>query len=194
MTQLSPRLLVLLAAVAAAGCAPDRASLEVAAICGMPDTCKFNATCDTVYAGMIYYNSTGARPLNLPIQLDNQLLNNGNPGTSRVNTNDAHITGYRMEYGPGGPASITVDSGHEVIPAGGSSLVFINALYNGAPFGRYTASVVFIGYFDNGREFELEPWPMGVEVNPTYGVSCQKAGDVVVCGSTQQSDSVCGTP
>ena len=62
------------------------------------------------------------------------------------------------------------------------------------PSGTYTVGVVYIGYYDNGREFETEPMPVAVEVDAAgAGYSCL-APDVIVCGTGQQNLLACGTP
>lgn len=193
-------LLPLLALLAAAGCAPDRMSLEPYGLCVMPDTCKFGSKCDAYAIGPISYNSAGPTELVMGIEVRNQTPNNANLSVGRVNSNDAHVTGYTVKYGSGGPGTLTRYDGSQAIPAAGTAVVWVSLLTPGAPLGAYVADISFIGYFDNGSEFQTEPFQIGLKVGATSW-TCPKAGDVVKCppglssGSTSpQNFYACGTP
>ncbi len=190
-----PLIVVLgLALAGAAGCAPDRMVLEPFCICTMPDTCEFADTCDACLIGTPAFNPGLGYPLTLAIQLNNQSPNNEDLTVGRLNTNDAHVTGYTVTYTGGGPGSMTLYSGNQVVTAGASNVVWIAVAPAGAPAGRYTAEVSFIGYYDNGREFETEPFPVGLDVNPAYVFGCSGT-DVDVCpGTGAQANHACGTP
>jgi hypothetical protein len=175
------------------GCVDDRGSLEAFAICGMTSTCTFSNKCDTVFIGAVKFNK--AAQLQLLVQLNNQSANNADPGTGRVNTNDAHVTAYKLEYSAGGPPSVTLNVGNQVVPAAGSELVLVYAAKTTAPNGNYTVKVSFIGYYDNGSEFQTPPFPIALDVDSAYAFGCPKTGDKDVCpGTGAQSDFACGTP
>jgi len=190
---------VALALAGAAGCAPDRMSLEPYCVCAMPDSCSFSGSCDACLIGSLAFNPSAGFPLQTPIEVRNQAPNNEDLTVGRVNSNDAHITGYTVTYAGGGPGDITLYDGSQPVPAEGSGVIWVYLAPAGAPVGRYTAEISFIGYYDNGREFESEPFPIGLDVG-AYTFTCGGT-DVVVCppltvGATTspQNNYACGTP
>ncbi len=179
-----------LALSGAAGCAPDRMSLEPYCVCAMPDNCSFSGGCDACSLGT--QTGNGTAPLYAAIELRNQAPNNEDLKVGRVNTNDAHVTGYAVTFAGGGPAGFTVYEGTQPVPAGGSGVVIVKLAPIGA-VGKYTSQVSFIGYYDNGREFETEPFPVGVEIVSTATFPCSGT-DVDVCpGTGAQGNRACGT-
>lgn len=187
-----------------AGCAEDRMSLEVYAICAMPETCEFSNSCDMVYAGKIYYKAAlGPSDLQMMVELRNQLPNNEDLSVGRVNNNDAHVTGYRLEIDGPISGSLSLDVGHQTVPADGTQLIWTHVLPAYDPVtaplvdGTYIVNVVYIGYYDNGREFETPGFPIAVEVDASATATpfgCLDPAQVITCGSPQQSVSACGTP
>lgn len=122
------RLALLLALTAAVGCAKNNASVRVEAVCGIPDGCKFSAAaCDTVYIGQIAVDLNVTTSLQLFIEVENLLANNGNPGTFRTNTNDAFIQEYEVEYVGLGTFTGTV-SGSATVPAAATQVINVNLL------------------------------------------------------------------
>jgi hypothetical protein len=187
-------LLAVLALAAAAGCAPDRMTLEPYGLCAMPDGCAFSGSCDAYLIGRVTYNSAAGSFLWQGIEMRNQTPNNADLSVGRVNSNDAHITSYSLTYSAGGPAGVTWFDGAATVPAGGTSVVMTRLLVGGAMPGLYTVDVTFYGYYDNGREFETEPYTIGLDVGP-YTFACPKAGDVDVCpGTGAQGNRACATP
>jgi hypothetical protein len=187
-------LLAALAALAATGCADNRMSLEAYGICAMPDTCTFSGKCDAVYIGEVSYASTGASWLQFGVELRNQVANNADIGTSRVNSNDAHVTGLRLEIEGPTSGTLSMDVGHQTVPAGSTSVVWTYVLPPGTATGAYIVNVVYVGYYDNGRTFETPGFPIAVAVDAAaagYGCIAPK---VIVCGNAQQSVIACGTP
>jgi hypothetical protein len=102
--------IVLLAGTA--GCKADNhASIELFALCGMPEdaeSCATSGECDTFFAGrpfvftfaesafvpgLIFQNQ-----LDLFLQVNNQLPNNADPTAGRVNTNDAIFESYELSF------------------------------------------------------------------------------------------------
>jgi hypothetical protein len=131
-------------AVLAAGCAPDRMSLEVKTFCAPTVDCTFGATCTTQYLGT--YAVDSASGLWLFMQVDNQLADNSDIGTMRVNSNDAHVT-----------------VANQAVPAAGSAVIGIMIPSGGVP-GVVTAQIRLTGYYDNGREFETGDIPLNYEI------------------------------
>jgi hypothetical protein len=166
-------LLALLVGVALTGCAPNRGSLEAVAVCAMTNDCTFSAKCDAVHLGDVQYNSAGGTQwLQFPVEIQNQIPDNASEELFRSNTNDAHVTGYILEYDGVGPGSMTLDVGHHTIPAAGSSIVWVYAAGPGAPLGNYTVNIKFFGYYDNGREFETPPFPVALKVDNSFAGGC----------------------
>ena len=99
-TRLSPLLAVLTLAVA--GCAVDNmGSVQIYALCSMPDTCTFSGTCDAQYIGQTILDVALQDQLPLAIQVNNQ-----RPPVTPVNTADAHVKTYVTEYSA--PAGVAV--------------------------------------------------------------------------------------
>jgi hypothetical protein len=186
-------LLIVLVAAGAAGCAPDRMVLEPYCVCAMPATCSFSGSCAACSLGAQTFNPGLGDSLYGAIELRNQAPNNEDVQTGRVNSNDAHVTGYSLTYTTGGPASVTLYEGNQPIPAEGVAVVWVKLAPPGAPAGKYSVEVSFIGYYDNGREFETEPFPIGLEVGAfTFGCS---GTNVDVCpGTGAQGNAACGAP
>jgi hypothetical protein len=188
-------LLAALALAAAGGCAPDRMSLEPYGICAMPEACSFSGACDGYLLGPVSYNAAAGTFLWQGIELRNQSPNNADLATGRVNSNDAHITSYSLAYSTGGPPGMTFFDGAMTVPAGGSGVIWTRLAAGGALDGYYTVDVTFFGYYDNGREFETEPYSIGLNVVAGTTFPCPKAGDVDVCpGTGAQGNRACGTP
>jgi len=187
-------LLALLAALAGSGCAENRGALEAYAICAMPDDCMFKGECDAYQLGAIGYSaSMGGAYLQFGVEMRNQLANNAAPSVGRVNTNDAHILSTRLEIEGPVSGTIELDVGHHAVPAGGTAVVWTYVLPPNSvaalPTGTYNVGVVYIGYYDNGNEFETPPFPIAVELDAGAGATTYgcPAGKVLSCGSAQQS-------
>jgi hypothetical protein len=145
-------------AVLAAGCAPDRMSLEVKTFCAPTVDCTFGATCTTQYLGT--YAVDSASGLWLFMQVDNQLADNSDIGTMRVNSNDAHVTGATISFAGARGGSVTLPTvANQAVPAAGSAVIGIMIPSGGVP-GVVTAQIRLTGYYDNGREFETGDIPL----------------------------------
>jgi hypothetical protein len=189
-------LLAVLAALTATGCADDRMSLEPYAICAMPESCIFSGgKCDAIYIGAIGYASgAGSSWLQFGVELRNQAPNNADEGTLRVNSNDAHVTGLRLEIDGPTSGTLSMDVGNQTVPAGLGSVVWTYVLPPATATGAYVVKVVYIGYYDNGRTFETPGFPIAVNVDAAaLGYGCSGT-DVIVCGNSQQSVIACGAP
>ena len=105
----------------------------------------------------------------LYLQVENQLPENGNASTGRVNTNDAHVDEAIVEYE--GVAFPKVVQGMNLwVPAGGGSVVKVEVVPGtlggtlGAFSGNLVGNVRLGGYFDDGTRFETGDFPVTVRV------------------------------
>lgn len=180
----------------AAGCVDDRASVEIYALCGMPENCTFSGSCDVGYIGAVYF-APGTAMLQLAFEMHNQLPNNMDLQTGRVNSNDAHITGGTVTYSgtatagimPGDWSFFTVGT----VPADGTSVIWAYVASAGIPAGEYRAELTLSGYFDNGNDFETGPFPIGLLVG-AFAFGCTGT-EVDVCpGTGAQSVYACAEP
>ncbi len=124
------RIASLLPLLALAACAKNNASVEIAAVCAPPkdaSKCSFSSKCDMVNIG---YNAidvgVAGASLWLFLQVNNQLPNNGNLQTGRLNTNDAWVNEYEITFDVGlSDVTGPVPGGASMIPAGSSSVISI---------------------------------------------------------------------
>jgi hypothetical protein len=194
-----------LLALLSSGCAKDRMSLEPYGVCAMPDSCSFSGSCDAYHLGVIGYLPAGGNDwLQVAVELRNQKLNNAEPELGRVNNNDAHITGLILDIeGPTG-TSIEMDVGHQSVPADGTAVVWTYLLPPASveplATGTYTVGVSYIGYYDNGDEFETAPFPIAVELDATpaifalCGYADPPTNSIAIaaaCPGNQQNLAVC---
>lgn len=184
---MNTRILPLVAALlvlGAAGCADDRMSLEVQAVCAPNDTCTFAGKCDTILIGSFTHFVSVDSFLWVPLQVANQAPNNGDLNVGRVNSNDAHMTGIEVDFSGAATATTRVDWGNQLIPAGGTSVV--SAYLPSPPVDGYlSAEVRLVGYYDNGRQFVTPNFhltyfvdTLGIAtcVDPTKALKCPASG------------------
>lgn len=209
-------------AAVAAGCtAEDRASLEWGPICFPEDAeaCGTSGECEKVLAStrpFVYTNATDAfsavvfnNQLDLFVQFNNQLPNNADETAGRVNTNDAVIEEYRLDFSvPGLSIPSASYPAYAVIPAASSqtpivpvipaaTLQIIEGLI--ATTAVVTVDIVARGRLMDGTEFEAGPQQFAVDVidGTAARPGCSTAGEVVVavCPHEGQSASVaCAAP
>jgi hypothetical protein len=134
--------------MALAACTDDP-SVQIQAICFPTDDCTFGDTCDTLLMGNPIVD--GSTPLTLFLQVANQVSNNADPATGRVNTHDAHVEETIV-----GGASMLMSSSW--IPAQGSTVVGVTI----PPIGGLIA-VQMRGRFDDGTTFETAEFPIFVQ-------------------------------
>jgi hypothetical protein len=121
---------LLLPLLAAAACtAQNNASVKVSAVCLPPDdptACVFQSTCTGQYIGPNEMDVLVTNKLWAIIQVDNQLPNNENVATGRLNTNDAYVQEAHVEYS-GAPLPITTAPilGSALVPAAGSAVISV---------------------------------------------------------------------
>lgn len=123
-----------LAALGAAlsGCVLDNyASPEFYGICYSPapdsttGACTYSSTCDSYLSGYSY-DPTYPGYVIVPIEMFNQLPNNADVTALRVNTNDAVIQEWRLEYMVGSASVATATAvTSTVIPAGAHLVAFV---------------------------------------------------------------------
>ncbi len=124
------RIASLLPLLALAACAKNNASVEIAAVCAPPkdaSKCSFSSKCDMVNIG---YNAidvgVAGASLWLFLQVNNQLPNNENLQTGRLNTNDAWVNEYEITFDVGlSDVTGPVPGGASLVPAGGSTVISI---------------------------------------------------------------------
>ncbi len=224
MTTTVRTLAVLAALVGAAGCASNHGSVEIFALCAPPDaaSCGEDGACTAYLASPRPYFYTAwqdsgglahANELQMFVQINNQMPQNGDVTSGRVNTNDFSIDTYRLSFTAPGvslpemdyPASGTVPANgiaSPVIPlipypiaaalAAGLSAQGIT----GAVPASVTVHVKVKGHLEDGSAYETAEHDFAVDVyNDTFlGYPCP-LGKVVtgVCPNVGQTSTwTCG--
>ncbi|ABS24904.1 hypothetical protein [Anaeromyxobacter sp. Fw109-5] len=149
------RLATLALASVALACADNGASLQPFAICSPPDSateCVFDDACETVHMGPLMMDP-GLASMSVFLQVNNQLPNNEDLSAGRLNTNDAYVTEYEVEWE--GPATIgdVVGQTQAMVPAGGSTIVGL-LLQRPAAAGQVVAKLRLKGHYADQSEFE----------------------------------------
>ncbi len=172
--------LVLGAALLGHGCADDRATVQIQHVCSPPDTCAFDEGCDAQYISWPTLDRT-ASPTDtviLYLQVENQLPDNSNANTGRLNTNDAHVDEAIVEY-EGVPLPKITAGMNLRVAAGSTSVVKVEVIPTAigtalAAFtGELLANVRLGGYFDDGTRFETGDFAVTVRVCAgCVGLSC----------------------
>jgi len=160
-------LAAVLAGSSLGACTSSNESVSVAfsAICALTENCAFSAECEAQYIGDYVFDRTIATQYWLPIQVNNQLLDNSDESIGRVNTNDAHITSLEITYQGFSLASSTMPVSYRV-PAAGSTTVGVyvvppQVIVPGAlARTQAVAHVVAKGYFEHGGSFETGAFPV----------------------------------
>jgi len=174
------------AAVGLHGCADDRASIQIQAICAPSDDCTFSGRCDMQYIGFptldVATSLTGR--LWLFLQVENQLPDNEDLDAGRLNTNDAHIDETTIEY-DGAPFPPVAIGSNFSVQAGETAVVSVDAIPQpldaltvlAAYEGEVVARVRFRGYYDDATRFETGEFPITIRVcNGCAPVACAGAG------------------
>lgn len=182
---------VLALALAAAGCADNQVSIQMAGICAAPDdaaACTFPESCDVIAGTQLIDVGVTGR-LWLVMQLDNQNLNNADPDSYRANSRDAYYTGIEVEYEGVGAPAWSAPMGPFLIRAGGSQTVDVfpidvssagalaaaTAIAAAVPvtgagppptYGVYTiiAKVRLTGVYQDQTEWETAQLPIAIQV------------------------------
>ncbi|MFO0583134.1 MAG: hypothetical protein U0229_12755 [Anaeromyxobacter sp.] len=128
------RIALLAGLVLAAGCVKNKPFVELVGVCAPPgaDACTFSDTCDNFSIGAwVFDNAAAGDRMWMIVEVKNQLLDNTNPGTGRVNSHDAFMEEVTIEYeGPVAVPSATYRM-QNVVLAGGSSVVSLYVLPEG---------------------------------------------------------------
>lgn len=223
---MKPRLATaaLLALLASAGCVDNWASVQPYAVCAPPEdteVCAQAAECEMLLAGRPYmYTLVDGFPnaLVVWIQFNNQLPDDADPSTGRVNGNDFYAHEMDLEFSGDGVATpVTVPVSFTVPAAGAFSPLlpiipelqntqFLATIPTGAA-GTVLVDITVRGTFANGNDLEIGPYQVVVDVlnwdpiaDPLLGnpllYSCADAADVfVACPKLGQTASFdCVTP
>ena len=205
----NPILPLLALSAALCGCPQENhASVEFFAICGnpTPDTsgCTYSATCDSIATLPYRYDPTVAPDLLVPIEFFNQLPNNADLSSGRVNTNDAVIQQWRFEYVYAGIIFATAaESVAVVIPAGAHQTAIVpvvptslNALMTGLVGVDFDVNVRAAGRFLDETYFETGPFkvPAGVRSAPFTSLTCGTGSLLAGCPQDGQSGAYACVP
>jgi len=177
------------ASLGACTLANEASSLAISTICPPNAECSFTATCDAQYIGEVTMDSGAVDHLWLIVQVNNRLTNNADASTGRVNTHDAHITSFQMEYDGGFALASAVwpAPNYHVSAAGAASVsmlvvpptTFTAAMQPAQPV-QVTARVRAKGYYEDGSTFESGEFPVAFTwCNGCVTQACPKAGDVI---------------
>jgi hypothetical protein len=159
--------IVLGALAGAGGCADNRASIQVQAVCVPTDDCTFSDTCDAQYIGYPTLDTTTSTSgvLWLILQVENPLPDNSDEEIGRVNTNDAHIDETVIEYeGSIGTLGRAAIGSNFYVPASGSAVVSVQVPLSGASAGVVIAKIRMRGYLDDDSRFETGEFPVAVRI------------------------------
>jgi hypothetical protein len=165
-----------LVALAVAGCSrTNHSSVEIQAICAMTDDCKFQTTCTNTLMGNPIVDAAMTGSIWVPIQMQNQLPNNKDLTRGQVNTNDAHIDEYVLEYEGGGFGTVAVPT-NQIVPANGTTVILVElvpavlgaqaalASYSGGGLKALQINLRVRGYYDDGSRFETGEFPIALWV------------------------------
>jgi len=169
----------------------NNASVEVYGICVPPDKCTFGGKCDT-YAmdpPILDLTTSPTRVLWLPIEVRDQLANNADPSVGRVNTNDAFVQEFEVDWKD---AALPPQIGRiqQTVPTDGSSVISI-WLTPPAAVGRYVADVRMRGIYANQSHFETATFEVPVVV--CAGCLAAQATCTKPCPDVGQWPFTCGT-
>lgn len=157
------RLAALALASLALACADNGASIQPFAVCAPPDTeCAFGGECDAHYIGPIVLDESVSMRLWLFIQVNNQLPNNADVTAGRVNTNDAYLTEYTVDY-EGAASGSSMGRLQSIVPAGGSAVVSVY-LQPPPATGQVIAKLRFKGSYVDQSDFETAAFEIPVEL------------------------------
>ena len=154
----------------------NTASIEASAICTVPDNCTFGDTCGSQLIDTPQIDVSGVERMWLAVEVRNQLTNNADEESGRVNTHDAEFDSYSLEFSGARPAALpatiadipaTTGYAQQLIPANGTAVIgfeplplsLVGALAaGGTPAGpdydEVTVSATFKGKFKDGSKWE----------------------------------------
>lgn len=205
-------------ALGLSGCADNHASIEMFGLCAPPEdaeVCGMAGTCDAFIASarpfVFLRNSLGSpNGLELFTEVHNQMPPNDDASAGRVNTNDAIITGYELDFETLNytreayfyPANFPVAAGGTFTPVIklipeeiGLEMSTRLAAAAGTDPGPFTTvvGVRLKGHLLDGAEFETGTFPIAVDVfNATFPGHACPPGEIFVgaCPNDAQTASI----
>jgi hypothetical protein len=205
-------------------CVEQKVPIFFFGICAPPEDavkCAFSETCDQLLIAprpsVVTQVQIGAAPaftnqLVLPLQLNNQLVDNTDLEAGRTNTHDAIVESYELTFSGTITAGKVTYPANGVVPAEGTTVLIVPVIPTIAlaeiQAGMAAATttevpvvvdVVAKGRLGDGSTFETGTYQVSVDVFDAVftGYACQDPTEVVlgVCPNVGQTASVsCGTP
>ena len=169
------RLLLLAPLALAGGCIDNKPVVEMFGVCAPPDAdaCSFDAECDGFYLGDVVVDIDSAQRLILFLEVHNQLLPNDDPGTGRVNTNDAFVQEVFVTF-RGLDLDATSHRLQQVVPANGTTVIAAFPVTEEAVAQLGTLGIVGVvdfiaqvrlrGILGDGSDFETAQYEIPVRV------------------------------
>jgi hypothetical protein len=174
-----------LAAVAAAGCVDNDASVHLFALCSAPEPgenggCIYPAACDAILLGPLavdIFNPDSGGSLYWPVQVNNQMEPNNDASAGRLDTHTAWIESYVISYRSTTASIPDIEVGissHPVEP-GGSTVVIVPVVppsvvpqlrLQVTGTADLTAEVNAKGRLADGTTFETGPFTVAVNIFP----------------------------
>ncbi|MFY3742880.1 hypothetical protein ACOQFB_03145 [Anaeromyxobacter sp. Red801] len=208
------RLATLFLAAAALACTVDNnASIQVVAMCAPPEgTCGTEGGCGTYLASQPFvYLQGGTNHLDMFVEMTNQLPNNADASSGRLNTNDAYLEKYRLSYRSAFfsyadydyPASGILRAGStsapvvRLIPETISAPMSAAMATAGVTLGMVEVELKVTGHYASGDSFEVGgvTFPVDVHNDAFPGYTCPNLTDTLyVCPNSAQTAAVTCTP
>ena len=199
--------LVALAAVLCGCPQENHVGPEFLAICANPEPdtggCIYSSTCDAIALFNYQYDPAVAPDLLVPIEIFNQLVDNSDPSSGRLNTNDAVIQQWRFEYWYGGVMVNTAAANQTlVVPASSHAVGLVpvipaelNGWASAMPPGDIVVDVRAAGRYADERYFETGPFRVPVGVTTYVPYFCTAPDVLRACPQIGQSGTyACVTP
>jgi hypothetical protein len=173
-----------LLAAALAGCVQENeASPQFFAVCFPPDpdtttgACIYPAACDSVALGTFWADVAVVTEAVAPIEIRNQLPDNSDPSTGRLNTNVAYINQFRFEFHLSGSSDTLPEEwvdANVTVPTSGSTVALVPLVplglraylagLAGFTSGHFTVYVRAVGKYADDRYFSTGPFKVPVDV------------------------------
>ncbi|WP_242342626.1 hypothetical protein [Anaeromyxobacter terrae] len=166
------RLAALALASLALACADNGGSIQPFAICAPPDdvVCSFKGTCDMQHMGPLAMDPAQTTQLIVFMQVNNQLADNADLSAGRVNTNDAYVTEYEVEYS-GVASGTSAGRTQGVVPAGASTIIGLVLQPPPVP-GQLVAKMKLKGKFADQSTFETAAYEAPILIGPVGAPAC----------------------
>jgi hypothetical protein len=182
------------------GCVDNQAFIEFANLCfpqpaTAANTCPASSnTCTTIVGeGRLFVDIGVVGELIQQIQINNQLPDNADATTGRVNTNDALIEEFRFTYSTAGASIPSTSSPQTVlVPAANSQSPFVIVMPPGiiavlsalSTPREVVVNVSAAGHLKDGSTFVAGPYPIPVDV-------CSGCAGVTTCPQAGQLPTYC---